>query len=67
MSLFTIHRVHAKAKCYMSGKEREAIEFSSGDDEARVVVALNEFIKLVRMELRKAEHAGRRPPIDASK
>ncbi|MBP87006.1 MAG: hypothetical protein CMJ64_09875 [Planctomycetaceae bacterium] len=51
MSLFTIHKVRPQTEC---------VEFSHGEDDAPVIVGLNEFIKLVRMELRKAEHASRR-------
>lgn len=57
MSLFQITRMHPKAKCFMSGKETQAVEFTRGDDRP-VIVALNEFVKLLRLELRKVEHAG---------
>lgn len=67
MSLFTIQRVHVKGQCMMTGKETEAVEFSQGEDDAPVVVGLNEFIKLVRMELRKAERAAARRPGVAAK
>ena len=33
--------------------------FTRGDD-APVIVGLNEFVKLLRLELRKVEHANRR-------
>lgn len=67
MSLFTIHKVHPKADCMMTGKETEAVEFSQGEDEASVIVGLNEFVKLVRMELRKAERSAPRCPSLAAK
>ena len=41
MSLFQITRVHPKAKCFMSGKETQAVEFTR-DDDAPVIVGLNE-------------------------
>ena len=59
MSLFRITRVHPKAKCFMSGKETQAVEFTQGDDSP-VIVGLNEFVKLLRLELRKVEYASRR-------
>jgi len=59
MSLFQITRVHLKAKCFMSGKETQAVEFTRSDD-APAIVGLNEFVKLLRLELRKVVHANRR-------
>ena len=57
MSLFTIRRVHAKAECFMTGKEGPALEFSRGDETETVVVAIKEFEKLIRLEMKKKENA----------
>ncbi len=54
MTLISIHKLHPKAECFMTRKETHAVEFSTGDGPT-VVVALNEFIKLLRLELKKAE------------
>ncbi len=52
--LFTIHTVHAKKKCSMSGKELPAVEFSAVDGR-HVVVSITAFVQLLRLELNKSE------------